>query len=435
MSQTLPLIEEGRTILDPSAPGESSSGHGIPPGSGLPSTHLLGSSAWMQAGAIQRPPMVEVAIPVYNEERSLEASVRRLRSYLNDSFPFDATVRIVDNASTDNTWAVATRLAAEIPGVSALHLDRKGRGFALRSAWSSSTAEIVAYMDVDLSTDLGGFLPLIAPLLSGYSDVAIGSRLAPGARVVRGPKRELISRTYNFILKMSLPGHFSDAQCGFKALRRVSAERILPLVQDQEWFFDTELLVVAERLGLRVSEVAVDWVDDPDSRVQVLPTAIKDLRGVWRLSHGQSSRQIVAQSQPIDPVLDGVVAAPLIRFAGIGAISTLSYLILFVACRQFMGTYAANALALAVCAIFNLVLHKQLAHRGVGSARRRLAGAAFSLYTISLTLTTLALLAAHALAPSSLSFAVLVVTGANAVAAALRFAVLRAWIFRSKGAS
>jgi glycosyltransferase involved in cell wall biosynthesis len=225
-----------------------------------------------QPDAIPRraPVDVEIVIPVYNEASSLTARVSELRRFLDQSFPFRALVTVVDNASTDETFALASQLAATMPGVAAMHLPRKGRGYALRSAWSNSTAPVVAYMDVDLSTSLSALLPLVAPLLSGQSDVAIGTRLARGAHVVRGPKRELISRAYNLLLRLSLRGRFSDAQCGFKALRRESALQLLPLVKDDEWFFDTELLVTAERLGLRISEVPVDWVDDPDSRRRAL---------------------------------------------------------------------------------------------------------------------------------------------------------------------
>ncbi len=233
---------------------------------------------------LRRLPMdVEIVVPVYNEAAQLAARITALRSFLDESFPFRALVTIVDNASTDDTMQVARTLAEMISGVAVMHLPRKGRGYALRSAWSTSSAPVVAYMDVDLSTSLPALLPLVAPLLSGHRDVAIGSRLAPGAHVVRGPKRELISRAYNLLLKMTLRGHFSDAQCGFKALRLETAQQLLPLVEDEQWFFDTELLVIAERLGLRVGEVPVDWVDDPDSRVNVVSTAIDDLRGVRRL--------------------------------------------------------------------------------------------------------------------------------------------------------
>ena len=168
----------------------------------------------------QVPLDVEIVIPVYNEAPHLTARILELRRFLDESFPFRALVTVVDNASTDDTFALANELATTTPGVAALHLPRKGRGYALRSAWSTSTAPVVAYMDVDLSTSLAALLPLVAPLLSGQSDVAIGTRLARGAHVVRGPKRELISRAYNLLLRLSLRGRFSDAQCGFKALRR-----------------------------------------------------------------------------------------------------------------------------------------------------------------------------------------------------------------------
>ncbi len=226
--------------------------------------------------------VLDVVIPVYNEEHSLGACVWRLLGQLK-SFPFSTRITIADNASTDDTLAVAHGLADDFDNVRVIHLDRKGRGRALRTAWLASDAQVVAYMDVDLSTDLNGLLPLVAPLVSGHSDIAIGTRLDPASRVVRGPKREFISRCYNLILKVALRAHFSDAQCGFKAVRADVAQALLPLVQDGEWFFDTELLVLAERSGLRIHEVPVDWVDDPDSRVDIVDTARKDLRGVWRL--------------------------------------------------------------------------------------------------------------------------------------------------------
>ena len=144
-------------------------------------------------------------------------------------------------------------------------------------------------MDVDLSTDLRALLPLVAPLVSGHSDVAIGTRLARGSQVVRGAKRELISRTYNRILRLTLGARFSDAQCGFKAIRADAARRLLPAVRDEAWFFDTELLVLAQREGLRIHEVPVDWVDDPDSRVDIVRTALDDLRGIARLLAGRAA--------------------------------------------------------------------------------------------------------------------------------------------------
>ena len=228
-------------------------------------------------------------MPVYNEADDLRPSIERLHGYLSEQFPLSWRVTIADNASTDRTWAIACDLACELKGVRAVHLDRKGRGRALREVWSASTAAVVAYMDVDLSTDLDALLPLVAPLVSGHSDVAIGTRLASGARVVRGPKREVISRTYNLLLKATMRSGFSDAQCGFKAVRADVARELLPMVEDQEWFFDTELLLLAEHNGLRIHEVPVDWVDDADSRVDVVGTAAADLRGIWRMARQSSA--------------------------------------------------------------------------------------------------------------------------------------------------
>jgi putative flippase GtrA len=249
--------------------------------------------------------------------------------------------------------------------------------------------------------------------------------------VVRGPKRELISRAYNLLLRLSLRGRFSDAQCGFKALRRESALQLLPLVKDDEWFFDTELLVTAERLGLRISEVPVDWVDDPDSRVQIVRTALNDLRGVWRISHGHARRLVRSSSTPTPTAISSVAADQLLRFAGVGAISTLGYLFLFIAWRPVAGDFGSNALALAICTLFNTAVHRELARNMQGPRHQgRFAAVSAGLFAVSLGLTSLGLVAAHALSGSSLPVALVAVTVANAAAAVLRFAVLRAWVFR-----
>lgn len=226
---------------------------------------------------------IEVAIPVYNEERVLALSIRCLHAYLKNSLPYPFIITIADNASTDGTFVIAQRLVAELPGVRAVHLGLKGRGRALRYVWGSSDADVVAYMDVDLSTKLDAFLPLVAPLLSGHSDLAIGSRLAWGATVVRGRKREVISRCYNLLLRRTLAARFSDAQCGFKAGRAEIVRALLPAVEDNAWFFDTELLLLAQRNELRIHEVPVDWIEDPDSRVDIARTMLDDLRGMIRL--------------------------------------------------------------------------------------------------------------------------------------------------------
>jgi glycosyltransferase involved in cell wall biosynthesis len=229
------------------------------------------------------PPAVDIVIPVYNEQHALEESVRRLHAYLTHQLTFTFQITIADNASTDATFTIATALADELREVQALHLERKGRGRALRTAWGVSEADVVAYMDVDLSTDLSALAELLEPLLEGRGDIAIGSRLAPGAEVTRGLKRELISRSYNLLLRVLLDAGFSDAQCGFKAGRREVIQALLDDVEDDAWFFDTELLCLAQRAKLSIHEVPVRWVDDPDSRVDILATAREDLRGVMRL--------------------------------------------------------------------------------------------------------------------------------------------------------
>jgi glycosyltransferase involved in cell wall biosynthesis len=226
---------------------------------------------------------VEVVVPVYNEEAALPESIPKLCDYLETYFPYRWSVVTADNASTDATLAVAERLAARYPHVSVLHLKEKGRGRALKAAWLASEADVVAYMDVDLSTNLWSFLPLVAPLATGHSDLSIGSRLLKGAMVTRQWKRELISRCYNLLIKAMFRNHFSDAQCGFKAIKRDVAQELLPQVADAEWFFDTELLLLAEERGYRISEVPVDWIEDLDSRVDIASTAAKDVKGLLRV--------------------------------------------------------------------------------------------------------------------------------------------------------
>ncbi len=228
-------------------------------------------------------PRVEIIIPVYNEQAVLEKSVLSLREFLQTNIPYTWQITIVDNASIDRTWEIAQNLEATHPEVKALHLDRKGRGRALRHAWLGSDAEVVSYMDVDLSTGLEAFRPLVESILSGEYELGTGSRLAPGATVTRQWKRELTSRVYNLLIKFFFFHKFSDAQCGFKAIRTSTARQLLPMVENNEWFFDTELLLLAEHNGLSIFEVPVRWVEDLDSRVNIAKTALEDMKGLWRV--------------------------------------------------------------------------------------------------------------------------------------------------------
>ena len=230
---------------------------------------------------------LEIVIPVYNEELTLAASIATLRAYLEASIPFHWQITIVDNASTDSTLIVGERLATD-SRIHVQHLKQKGRGRALKAAWLASRADIVAYMDVDLSTNLVSLQPLIAPLIAGHCDIAIGSRLMKGAVVTRQWKRELLSRGYNALIHALFRNRFSDAQCGFKALTLTAAHALLPMVEDDEWFFDTELLLLAEARGYRIHEVPVEWIEDLDSRVDIAQTVLQDIKGLWRIRTSDS---------------------------------------------------------------------------------------------------------------------------------------------------
>ncbi len=228
-------------------------------------------------------PTVELVIPVYNEAHVLEQSIGRLTAFLGAQLPYAWRIVIADNASTDGTLLLATQLAAQDPRVAVLHLGQKGRGRALKTAWLASAADILSYMDVDLSTELAAYPALIRAIAEDGYDLATGSRLARGSRTTRSLKRELISRGYNGLIKAVLWTHFSDAQCGFKALSRTAAQALLPRVENPTWFFDTELLVLAEKKGYRIKDLPVRWVEDPDTRVRLASTISEDLRGLWRL--------------------------------------------------------------------------------------------------------------------------------------------------------
>ncbi len=383
----------------------------------------------------QRVPLVEIAIPVYNEEEVLESSIRCLRTYLDRQFPFPASIVIVDNGSTDRTWEIASSLCTELPGVGAIHLAEKGRGRAIRAAWTASRSEVVAYMDVDLSTDLDGLLPLVAPLLSGHSQVAIGSRIAAGSRVLRGAKREFISRTYNLILRSVLRCRFSDAQCGFKAMRRDVVDPLLGQIEDQAWFFDTELLIRAERSGLRIHEVSVDWIDDPDTRVRIVSTAREDLRGVWRLARQRKD------GTAADLSIDTDESAfehhkQMARYASVGMLSTLAYLVLFFALRIELGTFAANIVAATATAVVNSLAHALYTFRVArGRQIRQAVAVGACSWAVGIGITSCALAVAYVLDRTSPAAEGLAILSGMVVAACVRFVLLREWAFRTHARS
>ncbi|WP_370617555.1 glycosyltransferase [Mumia qirimensis] len=380
----------------------------------------------------QSPPVIDVVVPVLNEAHVIERSVRRLRTYLDIAVPYASRVVIADNGSTDGTAEVAEHLAATLRGVDLVRIPERGRGRALATVWSGSTAAVVAYMDVDLSTDLDALMPLVAPLLSGHSDVAIGTRLRRDARVVRGAKREVLSRGYNAILRVVLGARFSDAQCGFKAVRADVAQALLPFVEDTRWFFDTELLVLAERAGLRIAEVPVDWIDDPDSRVAIVSTVRDDLRGVARMARGLTTGSL--DLEPVRrefgrPSATMPVGIRMIRFGLVGLASTIAYALLFLLAREATSAQLANLFALVTTAIGNTALNRRFTFQVVGVdglARHHLQGLIAFGCGWALTASALALTAGQGHSPLT---EVGVLTIANVAATVLRFVLLDRWVF------
>lgn len=381
-------------------------------------------------------PVLDLVIPVHNEEADLDESIHRLRNHLRTEFPWDFRITIADNASTDGTPRIAADLAQILPEVEVVRLELKGRGRALHSVWSASDASVLAYMDVDLSTDLAALAPLIAPLVSGHSDLSIGTRLGRGSHVTRGAKREVISRCYNLLLRSTLSTRFTDAQCGFKAIRADVAAGLLPHVEDSGWFFDTELLVLAERSGLRIHEVPVDWIDDPDTRVDIVATAAADLRGIARLAKGFGTGQI-----PLHAIVTQLgdrtqrsrsLLGQGVQFAAIGVLSTIAYLVLFMLLRP-LGAQCANLIALLTTAVLNTAANRRFTFgiRGAaGFARHQFEG--LFVFAVGLALTSGALASLHSVGELSRVIELVVLVTANLGASVVRFVLLRGWVFHPR---
>lgn len=384
---------------------------------------------------------LDVAVPVHNEQATLERSIRTLHEYLSTQLDVPWRITIADNASTDDTREIADRLAEGLAGVVAVHLAEKGRGRALKQVWLASDAAVLAYVDVDLSTDLSALPPLIAPLLSGHSDVAIGTRLARGSRVVRGGKREFVSRSYNLLLRGAMAVRFSDAQCGFKAVRREVAQELMPLIEDNGWFFDTELLIIAERSGLRIHEVPVDWIDDPESKVDIVSTAREDLKGMLRVGRSIMTGRVPVGSiyaelgrRPFEQPRTASFFGQVVRFGAIGVLSTAAYALLYLVFQHGMSAQSANFLALLVTAVANTAANRRFTfgvHGRSGAVTHQFQG--LVVFGIAWLITSGSLVGLHAIDPSASAQAQLIVlTGANLFATLVGFVLLRLWVFRQQ---
>ena len=228
-------------------------------------------------------PFINITIPVFNEERQLAESVCKLHRFLAEHCQFRFEIVIANNGSTDRTQEVAEQLCRAQSVGRVVCLQEKGRGRAVKRTWTEATADVLSYMDVDLSTGLDAFSPMIRALTSGEFDLAIGSRLRAGSITKRSLHREVISRCYNRLVRFAFSTNFSDAQCGFKAITKEAAQRLLPVIEDNGWFFDTELLAIAEKSGYRIFDMPVQWTEDPDSRVKIISTAWADVQGIIRV--------------------------------------------------------------------------------------------------------------------------------------------------------
>ncbi|MDP4506451.1 glycosyltransferase [Nonomuraea turcica] len=397
-----------------------------------PAPRVLGTAARLAS--------VDIVIPVLNEERALPGCVRTLAAFLDDRFPLPWRITIMDNGSTDATWPLAAALAGEFDQVHARRIDVRGRGAALRAAWRDSPADIVAYMDVDLSTDLDALFPLVAAVASGHSEIAIGTRLAHSARTRRSLRREVVSRSYNALLRYGFGAGFSDAQCGFKAARTDVVRPLMDKVEDNGWFFDTELLLLAEHNGLRVHEVPVDWIEDIDSRVRVVRTAADDLKGLARLAWSMSTGRAgvrVSRSEPVPRHPDAVVARPravtlarFTSFAAIGVLSVILFTLIYLPLRAFWSPATANLAALVLTGIVNTEANRRWTFGRVRRSTMHVRATALSATTYALT--TAAVLAVPPEAGRAAEVGAVVAT--YCLLTVIRFTALDRWVFsRTRG--
>ena len=230
---------------------------------------------------------VDVIIPVLNEEQSISRCIELLRNFFDEHSDRVWSILVADNGSMDKTVEVATGLMNDSGDLRITHLEERGRGRALKKAWLESDADIRCYMDADLSTDLKHVLELVSAIADEGHSLAIGSRLMGDSDVVnRTLKREITSRGYSALFRTMFFTKFKDAQCGFKAISADAANALVPLVKDNAWFFDTELLLIAQKNGYSIKEIPVRWIDDPDSRVKIISTAWEDIKGLLRLRFG-----------------------------------------------------------------------------------------------------------------------------------------------------
>lgn len=294
-------------------------------------------------------PHVLLVIPIYNEEKIIENTVRETIKYLNENTKYSYILVVADNASTDSSPEIVKNLQKEIPFLEYVRLPKKGRGLALHTVWKDFNAEVVAYMDADLSSPLTSLPNIIDPILNNESDVTFGSRLLPpGQAINRKGKRELTSQGYNFLLQFILGATFKDAQCGFKAISKEKFNQVEEEIKNQNWFYDTELLLISQYKGLRLKEVPITWVDDPDSSVKVFKTIVENLKEMGRVYFTYRPESVFIK---------------LFKFAIIGVLSTVGTALLFFLLRFVLDPQLANIVSLSTATILNTIANKRFAFK------------------------------------------------------------------------
>lgn len=227
----------------------------------------------------------EVIFPVYNESDTLSEQIKIFNEFFEEEFKKNIFITIADNGSTDNTATISDKLLKNKLIQKYIFIPQKGRGRAIKDCIKKSKADIVCYMDIDLSTDLAHFKELIDSISKKGNDISIGSRLSKKSKVVGRKKiREFTSRAYNLLIKFFFPmSGIKDMQCGFKAFSRKKILPVIDLVQNNRWFFDTELIIISRKLNLKIDQIPVKWTDDPNTSVNIISTAIEDIVGLTKL--------------------------------------------------------------------------------------------------------------------------------------------------------
>ncbi|MCX6745528.1 MAG: glycosyltransferase [Candidatus Parcubacteria bacterium] len=230
-----------------------------------------------------------IVIPSYNEELVIENTLLKLAAYAQQFLTdYDYQIIAADNKSTDKTKEKARQLLAKINRLAYLFIEQKGKGLAIKRTWQKyqDDFDFFVFMDADLATDLSALLPLISALAKENYDLAIGSRNLKDSKIQRSLWRRFFSFGYGLLAKLILGTKISDSTCGFKAVNKKVVQEIMPLVKNQTWFFDSELVFLAEKKGFKIKEIPVCWAEPrklDKSKVNVLKVSSQYLKELLRL--------------------------------------------------------------------------------------------------------------------------------------------------------